>query len=304
MKGYVRVIAVLAMLCSAGACRKSFTDAPSQTSTSNLIDSVKLVVNIDSGGGASLVPYPQQVITGCFPAPLYGDSIIYPQPTGGSDYVVGVVNNPGPGHYFSWPTGLSLDAGTGAINLSKSETGTRYAIGYVKDGTHDTCLSTLIVGGADYMDSVYVLQSGATIAFPYFDANATQPSDCSSQGPGGHCNFDLTNAATDQKIYIDKHTGEIDLAKTLLGDKNKPGAFGSTPVNGASVTASFQYTLKKKSNSATQQITIRIMYYDSMAQVDPDVLATVQERLLNILNGNLISFKFNPRPPLIIIVRR
>ena len=75
------------------------------------------------------------------------------------------------GTYLSWPDGLKMNAGTGAINLTKSETGQRYSVAFVKSGTTDTCMSQLIVAGAAYMDSVYVLSESDTTAKPYFNAN-------------------------------------------------------------------------------------------------------------------------------------
>ena len=302
MKASLQIVAALTLLFSFAACHKAITDASTQTTASTNRDP-DTPVETDKAGRTH-VTYPLHPLTGCFPAPLYGDTILYPQPTGGADNIVSIVNDPGRGHYFSWPAGLSLNEHTGAINLSKSETGQRYAIGFVKDGTQDTCLSTLIIGGADYMDSVYVLGNGATIANPYFDANAYQASDCSGPGNSGHCAFDVNGSATGQGIFIDKFSGEIDLEKTLNGDRNIVGAFGSAPVNGAVVNATITYSLKKHSNSAPQSITVTLKYYDSMSQVDPAIVAAIQMRLLNIMSGNLISYYTNPRPPLIVIVRR
>src|ERR1700748_878401 len=54
-------------------------------------------------------PYPQVPLNGCYFAPVYGDSIIYPQPTNGQDYIVGPVNSPGAGKYLSWPAGMVID---------------------------------------------------------------------------------------------------------------------------------------------------------------------------------------------------
>ena len=123
-------------------------------------------------------PYPtkwflilRHPITGCSYSPDYGDTLIYPQPTTTQDYIVVPINNPGTGRYFSWPEGMVIDSATGAINITKSETGERYAIGFVKEGTTDTCVQTLIIAGASYMDSVYVLANNATKAVPYFNAN-------------------------------------------------------------------------------------------------------------------------------------
>ena len=299
MKANLQLVVAVTLLFSFAACRKAITDDSKETAASTLTSGKKT-----DTADSTHIAYPKNPLTGCFPAPLYGDSVIYPQPTGGSDNIISLVNDPGPGHYFSWPAGLSLNEHSGAINISKSETGQRYAIGYVKDGTHDTCLSTVIIGGADYMDSVYVLENGETIAVPYFDANAYQASDCSGPGNSGHCAFDVNGSATGQGVFIDKFSGEIDLDKTLNGDKKKPGVFGSAPVNGATVNVIITYSLKKHSNSAPQSINVTLRYYDSMSQVDPAIVAAIQTRLINIYSGNLISYSYNPRPPLIVIVRR
>src|ERR1700761_8467830 len=76
---------------------------------------------------APTVPLPQVPLNGCSFAPTYGDTIIFPQPTNGQDYVVLPVNNPGPGKYLSWPGGMVIDSLTGAIDVTKSQTGQRYA---------------------------------------------------------------------------------------------------------------------------------------------------------------------------------
>ncbi|HMH32175.1 MAG TPA: hypothetical protein VK543_04045, partial [Puia sp.] len=76
----------------------------------------------------SPVPYPVVVSFNCN-GPDYGDSIIYPRPVGfQQSYIVSPINNPGAGKYFSWPDGLSLNASTGAINVTQSQTGQRYSI--------------------------------------------------------------------------------------------------------------------------------------------------------------------------------
>ena len=132
----------------------------------------------------------------CPVAPIYGDTIIFTQPTNGADYIFYPVNDPGPGKYFSWPVGMVLDQNTGAIDLTASQTGMKYAIGFVKSGTTDTCMSTLVVGGASYYDSVYVLQDGQTTAAPYFEANPYLPNICA----GGGCTFDVNGAAAAKKV--------------------------------------------------------------------------------------------------------
>jgi len=62
----------------------------------------------------------------------------------------------------------------------KARPGYSTPIGFVKSGTTDTCLSTLIIGGASYADSVYVLNEGQTTAVPYFEANPTLLNLCAT----------------------------------------------------------------------------------------------------------------------------
>jgi hypothetical protein len=235
--------------------------------------------------------------------PIYGDTIIFTQPTSGPDYIFNPVNNPGQGKYFSWPVGMVLNQNTGAIDLTASQTGMKYYIGFVKAGTTDTCLSTLIVGGASYYDSVYVLADNDSTASPYFEANPYLPNICA----GGGCTFDVNGAAAAKKVVVNKVTGVIDLQQTLqpsglaglLG-----GAFGLLPQSGSSIIVPIYYKLNDQSNQAMEMIQVQIAYYDSESQVSSGVLGGVLNTLNSLLAGNPITTGTNPRPPLIIIVRR
>ncbi|MBS1664731.1 MAG: hypothetical protein JST68_27040 [Bacteroidetes bacterium] len=254
-------------------------------------------------------PFPEQVAAAppapsCPIAPIYGDTIIFPQPTnGGADYIVRPVNFPGPGKYFSWPQGMTIDVNTGAINVTKSETGLKYAIGFVPQGSTDTCLSTLVIGGASYMDSVYVLSLGANAAVPYFDADPFLLSKCAD---GTSCSFDVNGTAASKKVIVNPATGVIDLQKTLDGTSllGLGGAFGLLPVNGSAVTATIYYKLNDQSNDALQHIDVQVVYFETKDAVSAGLLGGVVNKLNNLLSGHLISNKANPRPPLIVIVRR
>ena len=199
----------LATLLFLGACEKSLpsaTDptlgllksAPSRSAPlATPVDSVPVVLTDSQAIPPPVLPKapaPQQTApaSSCPVLPIYGDTIVFPQPTSGTDYIITPVNNPGPGKYLSWPVGMVIDSVTGAIDLTASETGLQYLIGYVKSGTTDTCLSTLIVGGASYADSVYVLSENQNYAAPYFDANPNLLSVCSTPGA---CSFDVTGSA-------------------------------------------------------------------------------------------------------------
>jgi hypothetical protein len=254
------------------------------------------------------VPFPQTVAAAppppsCPVLPIYGDTIIYPQPTAGTDYIVNPVNNPGPGKYFSWPVGMVLDANTGAIDVTKSETGLKYAIGFVRSGTTDTCLSTLVIGGASYMDSVYVIANGATTALPYFEADPYLLTTCAT---GNGCSFDVNGTAANSKVVVNTTTGVIDVQKTLNGGL-LGGAFGLIPQNGASVTTAIYYKLTDASNNALQHIDVQLVYFNTKADMqnsNPGLVSGILNAVNNLLAGHLISTTANPRPPLIVIVRR
>lgn len=198
---------------------------------------------------------------------------------------------------------MVLNQNTGAIDLTASQTGMKYAIGFVPAGTTDTCMSTLIIGGASYYDSVYVLADNDSTASPYFEANPYLPNICANGG----CTFDVNGAAAAKKVIVDKGTGVINLQQTLqpsglaglLG-----GAFGLLPQSGSSIIVPIYYKLNDPSNQALEMIYVQIAYYDSESQVSSGVLGGVLNTLNSLLAGNPIITGTNPRPPLIIIVRR
>lgn len=244
------------------------------------------------------VPYPVSPVQGCNFAPNYGDSIVYPQPTTNGDYYVYPQNNQGiQGTYLSWPAGLVLDPKTGAIDLTKSETGERFDVAFVQYGTNDTCMSQLIVAGAAYMDSVYVLSLGDTIAKPYYNANPSVPSPClTNQGQG--CQFDYNNYAKNQGVVIDQKTGFIDLQKTM-----KNSLFGLLPINGTTINTTVYYWLNDNSNYANQKIGLQIVFYNHRSDISGGLLGSITSSLVNTLDNLLLSKGPSPRPPLIIIVR-
>jgi hypothetical protein len=222
---------------------------------------------------------------------------VFSQPASG-DYYIFPQNNQGlVGTYLSWPDGLSLNSKTGAIDLSKSETGQRYAMAFVRNGTTDTCMSQLIVAGAAYMDSVYVLSQSNYTSKPYFNANPYGVAPCQgTQGQG--CQFDYNNAAHNQGIEIDQNTGFIDLQKSMQNS-----IFGLLPLNGTTVYTTIYYKLNDNSNFAPQKIQLKLVYYNHKSDVPAATLLTMTDYLFNTLNDLLISKGPSARPPLIVIVR-
>src|SRR5215213_9839239 len=109
--------------------------------------------------------FPSTFNFNCTDSPVYEDSILCAKWRGpNNDYIVKPLNRPEKGKYYSWPVGLQIDVNTGTINVSKSESGMLYVIGYVKDGTTDTCHSRIIVAGLHYKDQIYVLSNNDSLA--------------------------------------------------------------------------------------------------------------------------------------------
>jgi len=290
------MILLFTFICAI-ACKKS-VDQPVVPNT-NVNTSHDTTLTTPVTPVTPVVPYPDIPVAGCNNAPDYGDSIVYPQPASGDFYVYPQNNQGVLGTYLSWPDGLKINAGTGAINLTQSETGQRYSIAFVKSGTNDTCMSQLIVGGAAYMDSVYVLSESDTTSKPYFNANPYAPSPCQgSSGTGSGCQFDYNNYAHNQGIEIDQKTGFIDLKKTM-----KQSPFGLLPLNGTTVNTTIYYKLNDNSNYAPQKIQLKMIYYNRKSDIPISLLANVTNSLINTLNNLLISKGPSTRPPLIIIVR-
>lgn len=283
---------LLSFFLCAIACKKSAE--PSNSDSSGIIthDSTQVTTQEPPP-----VPYPVNPVQECSNAPDYGDSVIYPQPATNGDYYANPQNNQGiQGTYLSWPGGLAMNSKTGSIDLTQSQTGQRYSVAFVKDGTTDTCMSQLIVAGAYYMDSVYVVTMSDTLK-PYFNANPSWPSPClTNQGEG--CKFDYNNYAKNQGIVIDQHTGNIDINKTM-----KNSLFGLLPLNGMTVNTTIYYWLNDNSNYADQKVPLQMVYYNHKSDIPPNLLTSITDNLLNTLGDLLLSKGPAPRPPLIIIVR-
>jgi hypothetical protein len=298
---------LIAMLAFAGllACNKTLRDQTDPGQRSPGQDSVSSPIN------DTIPPFPFQTIihnaaTGSQPAScpllsLYGDSIVFPQPTSG-DNIISPVNSKGSGKYFAWPAGLSLDQGSGAINLTKSQAGMRYAIGYVPSGTHDTCISPLIVAGAAYLDSAYNLGGSDTLARPYFNGNGGLLSTCATPGA---CSFDYDGNAAASGVTVDQATGVIHLAKLTGNGKGQfKDLFGGNPVNGATAIVPISYKINDGSGNAPQQISVEFMYYDAKSQIPATLLSSMQAKAFSAIANQLISTSLSPRPPLIIVTRK
>jgi hypothetical protein len=259
-------------------------------------------------------------------APDYGDSIIYSKWQGpNNDYSIKPKNNKFAGRWFAWPEGLLIDSTTGEINVSASETGVRYKVGFVKSGTQDTCTATLILGGITYVDSIYNMAKNDTLAFPYYYANPTAPSICDisddtdypTPGGNGHgnnkCEFDddedddLNNGQADeppagsgankQGVWVRTVSGVINLKKTMAD------VFGPNPQNGDTKKVDIYYRLNDRSSKALQKLSVRFIYYNLEAEIPIYLKHEIRVKRNSFYSYMTTESDYKPRPPMIILTR-
>lgn len=272
---------------------------------------------------ANIKPY--SLKTGSCQLPDYGDSILFPKWKGPhNDYKVSPKNNKLTGTWFAWPEGLVIDRNTGEINVSASETGIRYKIGFTETGSRDTCVSTLILGGITYVDSIYSMEKNDTLAYPFYYANPAAPAICDPSddtdyphanggGPHGNnkCEFDddedddLNNGPADepppgagankQGVRVRTISGIINLKRTMSN------IFGNNPQNGATKDVDIYYRLNDRSGKALQKISVRFIYYNTAAGIPIYLKHEIRAKRKNFLNYMVADSK--PRPPMIILTR-
>lgn len=262
-------------------------------------DSIPADVNMSEKDGA--------LRTGACSNFKYADSIFYvrDQP---SDYIVSPVTA-AQGTYGASPYGLSINPSTGAINISKSETGLKYQVFYVQSGTADTCMFDLTISGLDYLSSVHILSKNDTLLRPIYRgiANSTALSQSGNvytveslvDNVGSLLSLLLKNLGID----ISPLSAAIDLKNTV-----KNGTFGLIPINGASRIVRLNYRIDDASKKALNHIDLKLIYYSKLSDVPASLLNKINAQ--NAREGTkpakatraFSEESRKPRPPEIIIV--
>ena len=103
----------------------------------------------------------------------YGDSVFYVRDQA-TDYII-MPNETRPGAWSGFPEGIEINDKTGAVTINKSETGLRYKISFVPDGSKDTISTIILISGINYFDKIYNLSNNDTLAMPVYNANAQNP---------------------------------------------------------------------------------------------------------------------------------
>lgn len=233
----------------------------------------------------------------------YGSSILYLK-NQSSDYIVYPTQSR-TGTYTAFPEGIEIDDNTGAINVTKSETGLKYRITYT-GSNGDTSSTIVLLSGIQFADKFYHLSQNDSLALPIYNG------DPANTLPLSGSSFDDNNLANSGGCAIKTTNGQINLAQTV-----RNGIFGATPQNDAKKEFDIEYKLNDQSGKATNKIRVKLYYYKTMGDVAPDLLETLNDRqqqgvFLGMNNTNFgngttartagVSAIAKPRPPCVIII--
>ncbi len=230
----------------------------------------------------------------------YGSPVIYLK-NQASDYIVSPTESR-TGTYTAFPEGIEIDDDNGAINVSKSETGLKYKITYTA-ANGDTSSTVVLISGIQFADQFYRLSQNDSVAYPIYNGNAANTLPLSGSS------FDDNNLANSGGCAIKTTNGQINLAQTV-----RNGIFGPTPQNDARKEFDIEYKLNDQSGKAQNKIRVKLYYYNTMADVAPDLLQTLAERqqqgvfleMNNNGSGPVSTARTTaiakPRPPCVIII--
>ena len=239
----------------------------------------------------------------------YGDSVLY-QRNLGADYLVLPTSNL-TGTYTAFPEGIEIDDKTGAINVSKSETGLRYRITFIPTGSTREYTTTVLLSGINYLDQFYYLSQNDTIAKPVYNGNPGSQIPLSVSGTA----FDIGLGCNNEGIAVSTGDGKINLMQTI-----RNGFFGRYPDNGTRKEFQLNYKIDDKSHQALNALKIKIYYFETMNDVTPDLIQLLHDREGTLLGANRNAFPgeilstaagttgtaraAKPRPPCIFIIGR
>jgi hypothetical protein len=222
----------------------------------------------------------------------YGDSIIYLK-NQAADHVIYPTEQRA-GTYSAFPDGIEIDDNTGAINVSKSETGLRYRITHTSPSGKETSIK-IVLSGITFTDKFYRLSQNDSIALPVYNANANNTL------PLNGSVFDEGNGANSGGCSIETVNGQINLKQCI-----RNGIFGASPRNDERKDFEIAYRINDASGKSLNKIKVSLYYYDSMADVAADLLETLQVRedegVFLRTGGSARVAK--PRPPCVIIVNQ
>jgi hypothetical protein len=239
----------------------------------------------------------------------YGDSVLYER-NPGVDYLV-YPRSAVSGTYTAFPDGIEIDDKTGAINVSKSETGLRYRITFIPTGSTQEYTTTVLLSGINYLDQFYYLSKNDTVAKPVYNGNPQLQVPLSASGTA----FDIGLGCNNEGIAVNTNNGTINLMQTI-----RNGFFGKYPDNGTRKEFQLNYKIDDKSQQAVNGLKIKVYYFETMNDVTPDLTQLLHDREGTLLGANTNAFPgeilssaagtngaakaAKPRPPCIFIIGR
>lgn len=243
----------------------------------------------------------------------YGDSVFYLK-TSALDYII-APTMPRTGQYVGFPAGIDIDQNSGAINISKCETGLRYRVTFFPTGSTDSFNTIILISGINFLDGFYKLTTADSLARPIYNGNLSNSIPSLNKGTlfddGSNCNKN--------GCVVNTVNGVINLAQTV-----RNGVFGTVPKNNERHEYDMNYRIDDKSAKSLNTIRVKLYYFDTITNVTQevyDIIASRQGSLLghapaptpfhNMTSVNGISQTTGssapppkPRPPCIFVLAR
>ncbi|HET7002757.1 MAG TPA: hypothetical protein VFI33_15640 [Puia sp.] len=210
----------------------------------------------------------------------YGDSIFYLSPQT-NDYMISPVKVQS-GQYIGFPDGIDIDTKTGEINVSKSETGLRYRITFIPDGTNDSISTEIVISGINYLDGFYKLTTADSVLKPLYNAsfNNTIP------GVNNGTIFDDGSGCNSAGCNVNTIVGTINLAQTV-----RNGVFGTTPSNNDRHEFDLNYRINDHSGKSLNTLKVKLYYFDSINDVTQEAYDIINSRV-----GAILGVEPKPTP--------
>jgi hypothetical protein len=238
----------------------------------------------------------------------YGDSVFYLQ-NQANDYIINPIASSLTGVYTGFPEGIEIDSKTGAVNVSKSEMGLRYRIGFLPDGSKDTVTTVILLSGINFLDGFYKLNTADSILKPIYNGNAAN----AVPGVNNGSVFDEGSGCNSAGCNVNLASGSINLAQTV-----RNAVFGAIPSNNDRHEFQMNYRINDKSGKALNTLKVKLYFFNSMADVTQeayDIIASREGTVFRNGIGSLADINetsriFNankaakPRPPCIFVVAK
>ena len=188
------------------------------------------------------------------------------------------------GRFTVEPEGLDIDTQTGVININTSEAGVQYYIRFASTDGSIACETSIVIGGIDYLDRVYVLDSDEFEAVPIVDGiNEEVRSEKGFFDEAALFGLELGEgqpSAASRGLAIDSVTGVIDLRKTIDNFRKE----------GVDLTQEFTrefeifYTLEQQP-TFLNSLKVQIFYYETVSDIPPELIALLKEKQRYPING-------------------